>query len=250
MNKHFTATNLVAALILLVAGLRMLLGGDANGRFDETTLLYLCAAAAVFLLARAKAFKFGELELELQEVKAEVNEAKVMANIAQDAAVIDAPAPKMAAHQADVKSQEAQPRGAAEGAQRRDLRWAAATPQPGPVEDDPWKGVFGGSSIDRQHGRMLSAEVMALKSQPGWYAVSITLHSLPDAEPLQGPVQFFLHDTFRNNQPLVEARNGVACLHLKAWGAFTVGALCDEGVCQLELDLAQLDKAPLEFRSR
>ena len=249
MHKHLTATNLVAALILAVAGLRMLLGGDASGRFDETTLLYLCAAAAVFLLARAKAFKFGELELELQEVKAEVSEAKMIANIAQDASVIEAPPLKMAARQADLKSREGEGSPPVDE-QRRDLLQSAAAPQAGVVADDPWKGVFGGSSIDRQHGRMLSAEVMELKSQPGWYAVSMTVHSLPGAEPLQGAVQFFLHDTFRNNQPLVEARNGVACLHLKAWGAFTVGALCDEGECQLELDLAQLDRAPLEFRSR
>ena len=98
---------------------------------------------------------------------------------------------------------------------------------------------------------MLTAKVDELTSQPGWYSVTLTvMRTNPDKDSLQGPVQFFLHDTFRNNRPTIKAVNNQATLRLKAWGAFTVGALCDQGQCRLELDLAALENAPMEFRSR
>ena len=64
-------------------------------------------------------------------------------------------------------------------------------------------------------------------------------------------VQFFLHDTFRNQRPVVTVgSDGVAELKLRAWGAFTVGALADEGQTKLELNLEELETAPQEFRDR
>jgi len=64
-------------------------------------------------------------------------------------------------------------------------------------------------------------------------------------------VQFFLHDTFKNDRPIVTVGpNGAAELKLTAWGAFTVGAIADDGRTKLELDLQTLEDAPVEFRGR
>lgn len=36
---------------------------------------------------------------------------------------------------------------------------------------------------------------------------------------------------------------------LKAWGAYTVGALASEGITKLEIDLAEIGSAPFDFIS-
>ncbi len=116
--------------------------------------------------------------------------------------------------------------------------------------DDPWNERFGGSSINND--RELQAEVKPVPGSSGLYAIRLTVRSLhPESNPLKGAVQFFLHPTFRNDKPVVTVGpNGIAELNLKAWGAFTVGALADDGKTKLELDLSQLESAPAEFRNR
>ena len=64
------------------------------------------------------------------------------------------------------------------------------------------------------------------------------------------PVLFFIHPTFRNDGLAVNAVNGEAVLRLRARGAFTVGVMADDGNIKLELDLAELQGAPMEFRNR
>lgn len=63
-------------------------------------------------------------------------------------------------------------------------------------------------------------------------------------------MQFFLHPTFHgNDRPVVAVTpGGTADLALTAWGAFTVGAIADNGATKLELDLAELPAAPAEFK--
>lgn len=229
----------LVALVILLAALARMVFGDSDGRFDQTTLLYLFGVAAVLLLSRAKTFQFGDLkiDLEIARLRGEVEEAKLTASIAEDTARHAVAEPVVRA---------AQDRAARDTA----LAPAAAEPVPGSAEDDPWKGVFGGQSIDRAAGRLLSAEVKALGNTPGWYGVTLSVSALPGAAPLEGTVRFFLHDSFINDRPQVRVAAGQAVLHLKAWGAFTVGALADEGRCRLELDLAGLESAPMEFRLR
>jgi len=223
VRKFFSPTNIVAMFILLAGILRLIYGGDNDGRFGETTLLYFFGAAAVFLFSRAKTFKFGDLEFELEQLKDQVNEATRVANIAQD---------KLKVEIVSAKEQNALPNYV-----------------PGTVTDDPWKGVFGGKSVDKKQGRVLSADVSPMTSAPGWYALTLKVSGFPE-RPLTGDVQFFLHDTFRNNRPVVKAVKNEAVLHLRAWGAFTVGAVCDAGACKLELDLSGLKGVPPEFRDR
>jgi len=116
--------------------------------------------------------------------------------------------------------------------------------------EDPWKGQFGGSNIDKNNGRELSATVVPMTNRKEYYEVTLTVASTNSANPLEGSVIFFIHDTFPNPKRLVGVANGVASLELESWGAFTVGALADEGRTRLELDLADDSNFPRKFRSR
>jgi len=121
--------------------------------------------------------------------------------------------------------------------------------QPGSDPSDPWKGQFGGSSSI--NGRRLSATVTPLAGSPGLYSIHLSVSTTNTSNPLTGMVQFFLHPTFNDQKPLVPVGpNSVAALDIVAWGAFTVGALADDGQTRLELDLSGLPDAPPEFRAR
>ncbi len=116
--------------------------------------------------------------------------------------------------------------------------------------DDPNKGRFG--SRNASLTRELQATVTQSPNSSEIFIVSIELRSKDqEKNPLTGFAQFFLHDTFQNPEPIVAVGpDGVARLSVKAWGAFTVGAVADEGRTRLELDLATLDDAPPLFKSR
>jgi len=121
--------------------------------------------------------------------------------------------------------------------------------QPGDP-NDPWKGRFGGNNANND--RELTAQVSPIAGRAGLYAIQLLVKSLhADTNPLKGAVQFFLHPTFNDETPVVSVGpNGTAELSLKAWGAFTVGAVADDGATKLELDLSQLASAPADFKSR
>jgi MinD-like ATPase involved in chromosome partitioning or flagellar assembly len=108
--------------------------------------------------------------------------------------------------------------------------------------DDPQKGRWGGSAS--QSGRTLSAEVS--KVSDDWFNVvlKVTGHEL------KGDVTFYLHPTFQPNTLTVKPDDGVAKLEMQSFGAFTVGAVADQGSTFLELDLAEDRKFPQTFRER
>ena len=113
-----------------------------------------------------------------------------------------------------------------------------------PVDpNDPQKGRWGGQAL--RSGRELSATVRELSDH--WYEVVLEVKSRPD-DPLQGAVQFHLHPTFARPVQVVEAKDGRATLALRVWGAFTVGAVADDGRTTLELDLAADERFPEAFR--
>lgn len=122
--------------------------------------------------------------------------------------------------------------------------------EPGPDTDDPWKGAFGGKSRDEAKARELVAEVTPLKRPKDYCSVRLTVRSTDREKPLKGEVKFFLHDTFPQPIQSVSATDNKAELEVKAWGAFTVGALMDEGTTKLELDLSHLEGAPADWRTR
>jgi len=118
------------------------------------------------------------------------------------------------------------------------------------VPDDPQKGRFGGRS--ENNGRKLSATVTA--AQDDWFKIILWVESTDPNRPLNSEVVFYLHDSFRPSVftiPPQDFKNGKAeDDEILAWGAFTVGAVTDNGQTLLELDLAELPDAPKTFRER
>lgn len=110
---------------------------------------------------------------------------------------------------------------------------------------------FGGKPVDSTSGRRLAASVEEDRGAPGWFRIHLWVESTdPAAKPLAGQVRFFIHDKLKNSMPFIQAVEGRAELRLKAWGAFTVGALADGGATSLELDLASDASFPAAFRDR
>ena len=192
---------------------------------DEKTLLYLGVAGGLLLLKDVKSLAYGDLKLEFDQ---KIEQVRLAAENAQAAAT---------GQGGKVGREHAQSEAVKQLGQI----------SPGSVPDDPWKGVFGESENE---SRRLEAKVIQ-SANTGYYRVYLRLSSLnPEANPLKGSVQFFLHDTFANSKPVVAVGpNGVAELALDAWGAFTVGAIADSGLTRLELDLAEIDEAPSSFKS-
>ena len=112
--------------------------------------------------------------------------------------------------------------------------------------DDPQKGKWGGHSIVAD--KKLSATVVPLENSPDLFKVILTVES-SDKNRFLGKVTFYLHPTFINAVRTVESENGLAQLHLIAYGAFTVGIETEDGT-KLELDLAEDMSFPDVFRNR
>jgi hypothetical protein len=123
-----------------------------------------------------------------------------------------------------------------------------AEPQAG--ADDPQKGKWGGSP--RRNDRVLKGTVTPEGTGGNLFKVLLTVESEnPAQHPLTGTVVFHLHPSFTpSDVPVTVDAGGVARLERIAYGAFTVGAECDNGQTQLELDLATLPEAPAAFRAR
>jgi NAD-dependent SIR2 family protein deacetylase len=112
------------------------------------------------------------------------------------------------------------------------------------VRDDPQQGRFGGRASDG--ARELVATVRA--GGRGWFAVQLLVRPVGGSAPITGTARFHLHDTFHPDRVDVAATGGVVRLDLEAYGAFTVGVELPDERRRLELDLASLADAPLEFR--
>jgi len=119
----------------------------------------------------------------------------------------------------------------------------------GPYPNDPWKAAFGGVS-ERNH-RRLSAQVQPVQDSLELFSLRLEVTPTdPQNHPLRDDVQFFLHHTFDEDRPIASPRGDgkFAAYQTLSWGAFTVGALTDNGETRLELDLAQQTDIPYEFR--
>lgn len=120
----------------------------------------------------------------------------------------------------------------------------------GQFPDDPWHGVFG-SAVTKE--AVISATVSEAPEAPEEYKVEITVSgTTPQAQQqLAGQkALFYLHPTFGSHVQIVPfGADGRATLVIYAYGAFTVGALLQDG-STLELDLASLPGAPGKFLAR
>lgn len=102
---------------------------------------------------------------------------------------------------------------------------------------DPNKNKFGGTP--EANGRVLEAKITpAAGPRSAACRVRLEVRTKDRSRPLQGKVTFHLHPTFgRWKSYDVAVVRGVAADEITAWGAFTVGAVADEGDTRLELDL-------------
>jgi hypothetical protein len=111
---------------------------------------------------------------------------------------------------------------------------------------DPQKGQWGGKST--ANGWTVRAAVEEIDTS--WYDIVLTVESVNKKKSLSGDVKFFLHDTFPKAERTVRAVKGKAVLNVKAYGAFTVGVRIERDRTVLELDLAELETAPPQFRAQ
>jgi hypothetical protein len=115
---------------------------------------------------------------------------------------------------------------------------------------DPHKGQWGEQPT--RNGWVLSASVSPIDSDDSdWYEVNLEVSAEPSSRKrLTGKVVFHLHDSFL--EPVVDAEpvRGRARVSLRAYGAFTVGAMVTQDKTPLELDLAKLEAAPRRFREQ
>lgn len=234
-NQNNTYDRVVRLLLMLLAIValgaaiwRLFAPAEMLNRLDSTLLLYLGVAGALLLLRDVKSLAFGDYRVEFDRVRKIAKEAENKAENAQSIAL---------------------------GIGRENTTGetealAADSIQPGNNPGDPWKNQFGGES--EVNHRQLQARVSKIAGSSDLYSIELRVFStLPEHDPLRGAVQFFLHPTFNNDKPVISVGpSGVAELKLTAWGAFTVGALADEGATRLELDLSELNSAPMEFRKR
>ncbi len=115
------------------------------------------------------------------------------------------------------------------------------------VTKDPQKDQWGGKP--EVNGRRMSA-IVESSTMPGFFKVTIIVESIDEKKPLEGEVNFYLHDTFFNPEPVENVIDGKAILKLHGvWGSFTAGAVADGGATKLELDLAELPGIPEEFKN-
>ncbi len=103
--------------------------------------------------------------------------------------------------------------------------------------NDPNKGKFGGSP--QANDRLLSAVIRPTgKANNPRCKVLIKVTSTNPRRPLTGTVHLYLHPTFgQHSEYKLNVENGVAKDEIVSYGAFTIGAIADDGETQLELDL-------------
>ena len=120
----------------------------------------------------------------------------------------------------------------------------------GDDEEDPWRGAFGGSASSND--TVLSATVSPIPGQTANFRIEVTIAgATPDRQrELAGRTALvYLHPSFGKAIRSVSfGADGRATLLLYAYGAFTIGALLDDGT-KLELNLATLPGAPDQFRN-
>lgn len=112
--------------------------------------------------------------------------------------------------------------------------------------DDPWRGQFGGTPT--VNGVTLSATISPLESSATNFRVIIQIDA-PASFSGQSAI-LYLHPTFGPDpRRIAFGPGGKAMLEVFAYGAFTVGAILENGD-KLELNLATAVDAPEAFRLR
>lgn len=118
--------------------------------------------------------------------------------------------------------------------------------------EDQQAGRFGGK--EENNGRRIVARTRKSAVNKDWVIVDLRVEST-DGTPLKGRyVYFFVHETFSPDAYRIatDKSGNAAEIELSTYGAFTAGAVADQGKTKLEIDLAtskSLD-APSWWRKR
>jgi hypothetical protein len=216
----------LALLAFIGAGVRVF-GSQEEilKRLDEKTLLYISVSAILLRFREVTSFKFAGSEVEFREqitadIKKDLKEDIDISTRAAEANIYGvgrAPNQKQSLLEEEIK--------------------------PGNVADDPWKGQFDGKSSN--NNRKLTATVVPVSNLSEYFYIKLRVEST-DNNQLKGIVKFYIHPTFIRNKVIVPAINGIAEINLQACGAFTVGAITEDGT-KLELDLAEFKDPSLSL---
>jgi len=226
ISKGITTALVAVAVAALVGATGNALGVLKIEANDSTKfLLSVAVVIGVVLMFRDRLSKLtlpGGIVAELSAVRKSVEDVAVATEELKSRQV-EIAAPQMASQSA-----------------------AGAAPSSGIVEGPPDRnnGRFGSSPA--QNGLELSASVVESDLRPGWFRVELIVSG--KHRELMHPVEFHLHETFPQPVQVVKPSGGEARLTVLAWGAFTVGAVADQGKTLLELDLSENSSFPREFR--
>jgi hypothetical protein len=116
------------------------------------------------------------------------------------------------------------------------------------LDSDPNKGKFGGKSSTND--RKLSALVEQDPRSDEHFIIRAEVVSINPDRPLNAPVLFHLHPSFKPSTLKVEPKDNSARLEKSSWGAFTIGVEVPGEETRLELDLSELPGAPAKFKAR
>jgi uncharacterized integral membrane protein len=131
---------------------------------------------------------------------------------------------------------------------RDDVKQLLEIARPLPVRflDDCQKNRW--SSGETGEGYRLSAE-FAKDAEERYYSVSLKLEAM-DGQILEGPVYFFLHETYYPEMIVIQdvQDNGSAVCSFQSYEAFTVGVVANGGKLKLEFDLNRYAECPTDYR--
>jgi hypothetical protein len=247
-RRIIAAISMLCAPLFITGGIaRIVLCDQATEKLSSATLAYFAAAAGLLLLPWVKSITIGDTKIEL--LQSLEDKVKKIEGKSKDLEIRTTQVEGISKAAEEATRTTSTPGKTARGTSGTEkLDAVAQSIQEGSFDDDPWRGQFGGSA--EAGGRTLTASADPIKGDPGWYLVHLVVKSAVQDNPLRGNVQFFIHPTFPNPKRLVLAVDGRAELHLKSYGAFTVGALADNGDTRLELNLAEDTSLPAPFRAR
>jgi hypothetical protein len=122
-----------------------------------------------------------------------------------------------------------------------------ARPNPVKYIDDCQKDRWGGQAVSG--GFRLEATFNKSNLPDDTYEVTITVRPNTKDVQLAGSVYFFLHDSYYPECiMMVPAANNFASITIGSSEAFTVGAVCNNGLVKLELDLNIYTNTPDDYK--
>lgn len=210
------------------------------GDVDNTVLLFLAVAAIVPFLKNVRSFSLGELKVEIDGVKKEIREVKSETSEVKNSL-------HKVESEAEV-SKAAALYGVGKPKQLSEVAETKLLPQTEDVDEDPNEKRFGDKP--EMNGRRIEASIEPIESSDRLHRIQLKVRSTDKDRPLTGEVQFYLHSTFQNPNPVVHVdKDGIARLSIVAWGVFTVGAITEDGT-KLGINLARVAGGSPDFYLR